>query len=194
MRIATLLTAAALLVAGCAPTTRVTLLPQADNPQAAVEVTAGQRSTVLSQPYASAAVRNQGPEPEQLDAAAVQKRYPALLAVMPPPAERFTLNFITGGAELTPESTAALTDVLARAIARAGGELVVIGHTDRVGTLEANDTLSLRRAEAVRALIIEHGFHAARVRAVGRGERQPLVATDDEVDEPRNRRVEIVVR
>jgi OOP family OmpA-OmpF porin len=124
----------------------------------------------------------------------VQKRYPALLAVMPPPAERFTLNFITGGAELTPESTAALADVLARAIARAGGELVVIGHTDRVGTLEANDALSLRRAEAVRALIIERGFHAARVRAVGRGERQPLVATDDEVDEPRNRRVEIVVR
>lgn len=113
---------------------------------------------------------------------------------MPPPAERFTLNFITGGAELTPESTAALADVLARAIARAGGELVVIGHTDRVGTLEANDALSLRRAEAVRALIIERGFEAARVRAVGRGERQPLVATDDEVDEPRNRRVEIVVR
>ena len=182
------------VVAGCAPATRVTLLPQADNPQAAVEVTAGQRSTVLSRPYASAAVRNQGPEPEQLDAAAVQKRYPALLAVMPPPAERFTLNFITGGAELTPESTAALADVLARAIARAGGELVVIGHTDRVGTLEANDALSLRRAEAVRALIIERGFEAARVRAVGRGERQPLVATDDEVDEPRNRRVEIVVR
>ncbi len=70
----------------------------------------------------------------------------------------------------------------------------MIGHTDRVGTLEANDALSLRRAEAVRALIIERGFEAARVRAVGRGERQPLVATDDEVDEPRNRRVEIVVR
>ena len=194
MRLAPLLTAVALLAAGCAPTTRVTLLPQADHPQAAVEVTARQRSTRLAQPYASAAVRQQGPELEQLDAATVRKRYPALLAVMPPAAERFELNFITGGTELTPESTAALADVLARAIARAGGELVVIGHTDRVGTLEANDALSLRRAEAVRALIIERGFEAARVRAVGRGERQPLVATDDEVDEPRNRRVEIVVR
>lgn len=194
MRLAPLLTAVALLAAGCAPTTRVTLLPQADHPQAAVEVTARQRSTRLAQPYASAAVRQQGPELEQLDAATVHKRYPALLAVMPPPAERFELNFITGGTELTPESTAELSDVLASAIARAGGEIVVIGHTDRVGTLEANDALSLRRAEAVRALIVERGFEAARVRAVGRGEREPQVPTADDVDEPRNRRVEIVVR
>ncbi|HNT84564.1 MAG: OmpA family protein [Rubrivivax sp.] len=194
MRLAPLLTAVALLAAGCAPTTRVTLLPQADHPQAAVEVTARQRSTRLAQPYASAAVRQQGPELEQLDAATVHKRYPALLAVMPPPAERFELKFITGGTRLTPESTAELSDVLASAIARAGGEIVVIGHTDRVGTLEANDALSLRRAEAVRALIVERGFEAARVRAVGRGEREPQVPTEDDVDEPRNRRVEIVVR
>lgn len=143
-------------------------------------------------------MRQQGPELEQLDAATVHKRYPALLAVMPPPAERFELKFITGGTRLTPESTAELSDVLASAIAsaiaRAGGEIVVIGHTDRVGTLEANDALSLRRAEAVRALIVERGFEAARVRAVGRGEREPQVPTEDDVDEPRNRRVEIVVR
>ena len=54
MRLAPLLTAVALLAAGCAPTTRVTLLPQADHPQAAVEVTARQRSNSTPPRCASA--------------------------------------------------------------------------------------------------------------------------------------------
>ena len=74
------------------------------------------------------------------------------------------------------------------------GEIVVVGHTDRVGTVESNDALSLQRAQAVRQLFIDRGFDPARVDAVGRGEREPLVPTDDELDEPRNRRTEIVVR
>jgi outer membrane protein OmpA-like peptidoglycan-associated protein len=60
--------------------------------------------------------------------------------------------------------------------------------------MEANDALSLRRAQATRELLISRGFDARRVQAVGRGERQPAVATDDEVAEPRNRRTEIIVR
>jgi OmpA-OmpF porin, OOP family len=46
----------------------------------------------------------------------------------------------------------------------------------------------------VRAVLIERGFKAELVEAVGRGEREPLVPTDDEVAEPRNRRAEILVR
>jgi outer membrane protein OmpA-like peptidoglycan-associated protein len=43
-------------------------------------------------------------------------------------------------------------------------------------------------------MLIERGLDAALVRAVGRGEREPLVPTADEVGETRNRRVEITVR
>jgi outer membrane protein OmpA-like peptidoglycan-associated protein len=71
---------------------------------------------------------------------------------------------------------------------------MVIGHTDRVGNAEGNDKLSLTRAEGLRDLLIESGVPADKLEAVGRGERDPLVPTADDVDEPKNRRVEINVR
>jgi outer membrane protein OmpA-like peptidoglycan-associated protein len=70
----------------------------------------------------------------------------------------------------------------------------VTGHTDRVGTVESNDALSLRRARLIRDRLLSVGVAAERVEAVGRGEREPLVPTADEVPEPKNRRVEIRVR
>ncbi len=182
------------LLAGCAPATRVTLLPQADAATGSVDVRAGQASTLLNQPYESAAVRSRGVEVEQLDAEDVRKRYGTLLAVQPAAAQRFTLFFQPGTSQLTPESTNELADVLARATARPGGEIIVVGHTDSVGPGPANDALSLQRAQAIRQLLIQRGFDANRVEAVGRGEREPVVASGDEVNEPKNRRAEIVVR
>lgn len=187
---------AALALSACAPTTRVVLLPQADKPTASVEVASRDgRVVVLSQPYDVAKVTAHGNvEAAQTDAARVKKRYRQLLAVQPAAPQRYELLFMHGGAELTPESQAELSDVLTRATERPGGEIIVIGHTDRLGSLESNDALSLQRAQVVRQLLIERGFDPERVHAVGRGEREPAVPTADEVEEPRNRRAEIVVR
>jgi len=71
---------------------------------------------------------------------------------------------------------------------------MVIGHTDRVGMPQSNDELSRRRAEGIRQLLIESGVPPEKLEVVARGERDPLVPTEDEVDEPRNRRVEINLR
>ena len=73
-------------------------------------------------------------------------------------------------------------------------EVEITGHTDRVGPLEYNDTLSLKRAEAIKKMLIERGLKSTFIRAVGRGEREPLVETEDGVRESDNRRVEILVR
>ncbi len=70
----------------------------------------------------------------------------------------------------------------------------MIGHTDRVGTVPYNDALSLRRADRVRNDLVQLGIPSDRITVAGRGEREPIVATEDEVPEPRNRRVEITVR
>ena len=77
---------------------------------------------------------------------------------------------------------------------RPASEVMVIGHTDTVGGLEANDKLSLRRAEAVRDILVAAGVPGEKIELAGRGERETLVKTGDEVAEPRNRRVEISVR
>ncbi len=70
----------------------------------------------------------------------------------------------------------------------------MIGHTDTVGGLTYNDKLSLARAERVREMLVALGLSAERIQAAGRGKRELLVNTDDNVSEPRNRRVEINVR
>ncbi len=73
-------------------------------------------------------------------------------------------------------------------------DIVVIGHTDTMGSLPFNDRLSLARAERLREMMIELGIPAERITAAGRGKRELLVPTDDMVSEARNRRVEINVR
>ena len=194
-RLIALLAPALLALAACAPATRVVLLPQEGLPTAAVTVQARQGQVVLAQPYAVAEVASSGSvDTAQTDAQQVEKRYGQLLSVQPAAEQRFTLLFMPGGAQLTPESSAELADVLARATERPGGEVIIIGHTDRVGSVQSNDTLSLPRAQAVRQLVIDRGFDPNRVEAVGRGEREPVVQTADEVEEPKNRRAEIVVR
>lgn len=67
------------------------------------------------------------------------------------------------------------------------------GHADRAGTEVYNQALALRRAEAVRAALINEGVPASRISIRSYGETSPLVPTEDGVREWQNRRVEIVL-
>jgi OOP family OmpA-OmpF porin len=186
------------LVAGlqaCAPISRVTLLPQADGRATAVQVQSAAGVVDLTQPYQTAALQRDGRlEAQQSNAEEVSKRHGALLALPLLPPVRFTLQFEPGTSTLTPDSQNQLPGILEQATARAGGEIQVVGHTDRTGSPQANDTLSLQRAQAVRNLLIQRGFEPALVEAIGRGEREPVVPTEANVNEPRNRRAEIIIR
>lgn len=121
-------------------------------------------------------------------------RFTQALAAQPEAPQRFTLYFVEGSDTLTPESQAALQTVLAAIRQRPAPDLLVIGHTDRVGSVADNDKLSAKRAESIRQQLLKLGIDADNIVASGRGEREPLVATPDEVAEPRNRRVELLVR
>ncbi|MCL1961690.1 MAG: OmpA family protein [Desulfovibrionaceae bacterium] len=182
-------------IGSCSPITRVTLLPSVTGKPSAVTITTRRgNTTVLSHSYDSAAVNASTVENEQLDAEAVEQYYERLLSAQPPRTpDRFTLYFQNGASTLTPESNAQLSSILWSATHRPGGEIIVIGHTDRAGSAAANDALSLRRARAVRELIIQRGFDPLFVQAIGRGDRDPLIPTARGVKEPRNRRVEILV-
>lgn len=183
------------LSAACAPGAgRVVLLPQA-GVASAVSVTTAAGSAELSEPYAAAELGRKGElTPVRSSEAEVRERYPELLRLQPLPPQRFTLNFQPGTSELTPESQSQLDAVIEAARSRGGGEIVIIGHTDRQGAAEANDALSLRRANAIREMLVGKGFRGDLIEPVGRGEREPVVPTDDDVPEPRNRRADIIVR
>jgi outer membrane protein OmpA-like peptidoglycan-associated protein len=204
-RLAGALFVALLGLAGCAtptapaPSLRVVLLPQNDAQgqplNTAVVVSQQDKVLVLDRPFALAEPNAAGQLAQRVATVdEVQARYGDVLRIQPPSAEAFVLGFLPGKSQLTPESEAQLPMFIERAKARAGGEILVIGHTDRVGKLEANDALSLQRAQAIAKLLEARGFAPELISARGRGEREPLVPTADEVAEPRNRRAEVIIR
>ena len=185
----------ALLASGCASVSdRVVLLPQPDGRPSAVEVKAGAQRLLLAQPYAAVELRGQALQPVSIDPLVVRQRYGDLLATQPPRPQRFVVRFESNGNRLTPESGPVLDEVRKALAGLQAPEVVVTGHTDRVGTLDANDRLSVVRAEAVREILVAAGLAREAITVIGRGEREPEVPTEDEVAEPRNRRVEIKLR
>jgi OOP family OmpA-OmpF porin len=184
-----------LLVAGCAtPQGSVVLLPERDGKDSALVVSQGTQQLVLSQPYAGAGLSSRGPEARQWDPQAVRTQFGAALAAQPQAPTRFTLYFVEGKDEFTEESKRVIDGIFAEIAKRAVPDVVVIGHTDRLGTDAYNDALSRQRAEVVRSALLTRGIAVDKVVAIGRGKREPVVPTADGVAEPRNRRVESQVR
>ncbi|MDP1596466.1 MAG: OmpA family protein [Methylotenera sp.] len=54
--------------------------------------------------------------------------------------------------------------------------VLVIGHTDRIGSDKYNQKLSEQRANVIKQHLVSHGIEASRLRAVGKGKLQPIVA------------------
>lgn len=102
------------------------------------------------------------------------------------------VEFASSSATIDPVSTSLLDDV-AEAATRCPGTLLIEGHTDSSGLQETNDTLSVERAYAVRAALIERGIEASRLKATGFGARQPVADNDTPNGRARNRRIEIKV-
>lgn len=73
----------------------------------------------------------------------------------------------------------------------------LVGHTDTVGSVEYNQRLSEKRANAVEGSIVAHGrarsVNVGNISKSGRSELEPAVDTGDNVREPRNRRVTIAI-
>ena len=124
----------------------------------------------------------------------VQAQFGAALAARPLPPAQFTLYFVEGKDEFTDESKRVIDGVFAEIAKRPVPDVLVIGHTDKVGSDAVNDLLSRQRAEVVRTALLARGIAADNVVAIGRGKREPIVPTADGVAEARNRRVEILVR
>jgi len=185
------------LLAGCTsvPVDKIVLLPDADGSVGELTVTTERGEARLTRPYAYAESMSNGRVRPGEDAAdAVRTRFAPALSVQPPRSVSFNVFFVFDKDELTPESTAQFDRIKKELAARPAPEIVVIGHTDRVGTIDYNDALSLKRADMVRVALIDAGVRREQIAIAGRGEREPAVPTADEVAEPRNRRVEIMVR
>ena len=171
------------------------LLPGPGGAVGALEVTRGDHKATLSTPAAAVTL---GPEGGLNTSTASQEEvrriFGAALDAQPARPRAFVLYFLVDSDELTPDSAAHVSTVLTTIAQYPAPEVLVIGHTDTMGSEEHNDRLSLQRAERVRERLVQRGIPSSGITASGRGERELLVPTGDQVPEPRNRRVEIVVR
>jgi outer membrane protein OmpA-like peptidoglycan-associated protein len=116
------------------------------------------------------------------------------LSAQPEPPLKFLLYFKTGTSDLTEESEKLFPEILNSIKARNSTDISIVGHTDRVGSRESNYRLALDRAKAVKNLFIRKGVQPDIIEVDSHGKDNPLVKTEDEVPEPRNRRVEAIIR
>ena len=187
----------AVIAGGCAcvPADTVVLLPHADGTTGAVVMKQGKQEVILDSAYASATSADNGVPRKGLESeAAVKKSFGAALAAQPPAPISYVIYFLISSDEFTEESKGNVDRALAEMVRRPSPEIAVIGHTDRLGSDQVNDALSLQRAQRVKEMLIQRGVAAERISVAGRGERELLVPTADEIAEPRNRRVEVTVR
>ena len=118
---------------------------------------------------------------------------------VPPPAspapaaepEQFVIFFGFNKCNITAEADAVLSEAAAAAKTQGSASVLIVGHTDTVGSNSYNQKLSECRANAAKSGLVAKGIGEAQISATGRGETELLVKTGDSVKEPQNRRATI---
>lgn len=104
------------------------------------------------------------------------------------------IYFQSATAELAPESAPALAEMVKLLTTRRELKVFIVGHTDWVGSAEANLALSERRAGSVVAALVKEGIAPDRVTPAGAGLFSPRASNSTEAGRALNRRVELVER
>ena len=124
---------------------------------------------------------------------------PAMAAPPPPPATSvappsFMVFFDWDRANLSPQALGTIQQAANAFKTKGNARITATGHTDTSGPEAYNMALSLRRANAVKDALVRNGVPAQAITVIGKGETGLLVQTGDNVREPQNRRVEIVIQ
>ncbi|MFN5475195.1 MAG: OmpA family protein [Sphingobacteriales bacterium] len=104
------------------------------------------------------------------------------------------INFESGRAIIRPEGKDVLEEIYNLLIQAEDSKLELVGHTDNTGTQEANYSLSVARAEAVKSYLMKKGIPANRFQKIdGKGQDEPLADNATTAGKAQNRRVVISI-
>jgi outer membrane protein OmpA-like peptidoglycan-associated protein len=133
-------------------------------------------------------------DPKTIDQNQIDSLFADSLKALPLEPVSFLLYFLNNSTELTAISKSHIPEVLSLFNNREFYEISIIGHTDTTGSDEYNMKLSSDRAKAVRDTLLSRGIRSDQMELRYHGKRDPLIPTGDNVSEPRNRRVEVIVK
>lgn len=186
-----------LIISACGTKSTVVLIPDPDGHVGKLEVSNQSGTQILDQANQSVAIKDKTTAPAtptKLSQSDIQADFSDVLDARPLPPERFILYFLPDSNQLTKESEALLPQIIHTIQKRPLDDIVISGHTDTVGSKEYNYRLSLERARTMFGILIANGAAPDRIKVTSHGEGNLLVKTTDNVAEPRNRRVEVVIR
>ncbi|MCK5916497.1 MAG: OmpA family protein [Deltaproteobacteria bacterium] len=182
---------------GCShPSSRVILL-DANKTENAIIVKTTEGELVLDKPNTYTELRDSGAKPSaarEIEPQELQNRYGNLINSLPKLPKHFLLYFDPDASTPTAESKKLFPDIEKAIKERTPCDVNVIGHTDRVGPKSYNIELSLSRARVVHRWLLGQELDIVNITIESYGEEDPLIITPDGVAEPRNRRVEILIR
>lgn len=187
-----------MLLAGCsAPTSRFVLIPSDDGHVGHVEIGTDVGAQSLTKAYETSGASSADDMPAKpviMDKKEVMTLFGDALAAKPQQPKSFLLYFETGGSVLTADSELLLPVIAADIRQNKAVDVSIIGHSDTVGTKEQNLKISTQRAETVLKQLLVLGLDPTLFEVTSYGMENLLIPTAMGVDEPRNRRVEVVVR
>ena len=186
-----------LVLVGCGARSMVVLIPDPDGNVGQIVVANEGGQQVLNEKNQSVQMTDRKTAPNKvttLSAEEIRSTFSDALAAQPLPPATFILYFLQDSNDLTDESKAVLPQIFQTIQKRGSTDIVISGHTDTVGVKEYNYKLAIERAQATSEILVANGAISANITVTSHGEGNPLIKTADEIPEPRNRRVEVVIK
>jgi len=186
-----------ILASGCSPRHTVILTADPDGHLGRAEVLTGGGKQLLDQPGGMTIVSGQSSAPSPVVVATpafISALFAEAMAIEPAPPEKFMLYFNKGTTDLVSKSRSTMAAILDAIKRRRAVNISISGHTDSSGSVQLNEGLARRRAQVISELLIQQGVDPERLAVSSHGKGNQLVPTADGVAEPRNRRVEVIVR
>jgi outer membrane protein OmpA-like peptidoglycan-associated protein len=173
------------------------LLPEPGGTSTGIVVTNQAGAQDLTLPYQAVRVERNDVAPSALfplDQPEVRRLFGAAIDVVPAAEVSFTLHFDGDSDVLNAQSEGLMGPILQDIRDRKSTAITVIGHTDTTADRQYNYQLGLRRAQHVARRLQSQGVDTPNLFVSSHGEADLLVKTGVGVAEPRNRRVEVIVR
>ncbi len=151
---------------------------------------------VVDEPFQAAVIKDKDtlPEAKQMSKEEVMGIFAETKKALPKKPASVLFHYDSGKTDIKAEDLPKLDEIATLVEERIPCDVIIIGHSDRVGSDSANSKISLERADKIKKLIEEKNLDILSLTTEYYGENDPIVPTEDDVAEPLNRRVEVMVR